>query len=76
MRGNMRAERVRLGLSTEEVANCVGVHVNALCRWERGESEPLGDNLLKLAHLYKCTPDYLMSYTDDRHGCAVADTKG
>ena len=32
----------------------------------------MGENLLKLSHLYQCTPDYLMGYTDDRNGVAVA----
>lgn len=72
MRANMRAERVRLGLSSKEVSDKIGVHENALLKWERDEAEPLGDNLLRLSHLYGCTPDYLMGYTDDRHGFAVA----
>ena len=36
MRGNMRAERVRRGLTATDVAKVVGVHPNALLRWEKG----------------------------------------
>ena len=72
MRANMRAERARLGISLREAASLVGVHENALTRWEKGEAEPMGENLLKLSHLYQCPPDYLMGYTDDRNGVAVA----
>lgn len=72
MRGNMRAERARLGLTATEVAEKVGVHVNALLRWEKGESEPLGENLVTLAKLYGCSPEYLLEQTNDPHGKAVA----
>lgn len=72
MRPNMKAERARAGLTGKQVAHQIGVHENALLKWERGEAEPLADNLIRLAHLYGCTPDYLMGYTDDRNGVAVA----
>ena len=63
MRNNMRAERVRLGLTAQQVADKLGVHVNAVLKWERGESEPLGENLINLGKLYKCSPEYLLDQT-------------
>lgn len=63
MRGNMKAERARAGLSAKQAASCLGVSVNTLLRWETGESEPLAKNVLKLARLYGCNPEYLMSET-------------
>lgn len=72
MRGNMKAERVRRGLSIQQVAEMVGVHVNAVSRWENGEAEPLGSNLIKMSRLYGCSPEYLMEQTSDRDGEAVA----
>lgn len=72
MRGNMRAERVRRGLTATDVAKVVGVHPNALLRWEKGDSEPMGENLVALAWFYECTPEYLLEQTDDPHGKAVA----
>lgn len=71
MRGNMKAERVRLGMSMQQVADSVGVHVNAVSRWESGDAEPMGSNLIKLSHLYGCSPEYLMGKTSDRDGEAV-----
>lgn len=67
-RGNMRAERVRRGLSIEEVAKSVGMHPNTLNRWEHGEADPLAINLVNLAQLYGCTPEYLLGMTDKRDG--------
>lgn len=72
MRGNMRAERERIGMTAQEVADAIGVHVNALLRWENGQAEPLGQNLVNLAHLYGCSPEYLLDQTDGRARQAVA----
>lgn len=72
MRGNMKAERVRRGLSVQKVAEIIGVHVNAVSRWENGEAEPMASNLIKLSHLYHCSPEYLIEQTSDRDGEAVA----
>lgn len=68
---NMRAERARLGLNAKEVSTQIGVHENSLLKWERGESEPLGSNLINLSRLYHCSPDYLLDMTDERNGKEV-----
>lgn len=60
MRMNMKAERARCGLSASEAAKRIGVSTNTLLRWESGENTPLSENLMKLARLYNCTPDYLL----------------
>ena len=72
MRGNMRAERARKNLTASEVAEAIGVHVNTLLKWEKDEAEPMGENLLSLAKLYGCSPEYLLEQTNDPHGKAVA----
>ena len=72
MRGHMRAERARVGLTAKEVAKAIGVHENALLRWENGLTEPLGDNLIKLSKLYMVSPEYLMEQTKDPHQKVVA----
>ena len=53
-------------LTAEEAAERIGVHPNALLRWERGESDPMGSNLIALARLYGCSPEHLME-TSDRY---------
>lgn len=72
MRGNMRAERARRGLSEKEVAEEIGVHANQVSRWEQGTQEPSGSNLLKLSSFYECSPDYLLDLTSERKKKAVA----
>ena len=75
MRGNMRAERARLGMSQAEVAAHLKVNTNSLARWEKGEVEPVADNLKKLARLYGCSVEYLLEQTNDRHGTAIGQVR-
>lgn len=72
MSQNMKAERARMGLTIKEVADRIGVHANAVSRWENDEAEPNGTNLINLAKLYGVAPEYLLGQTDDRTGVAVA----
>lgn len=72
MRSNMRAERARCGLTMKQVAESVGVHPNAVSRWESGEAEPSSSNLVALCKLYRCSPEYLLGMVDERNGAAVA----
>ena len=69
---NMRAERARNNMTVQQVADTVGVHPNAVSRWENGDSEPTARNLISLCRLYDCTPEYLLDMTDDPKGVAVA----
>lgn len=75
MRGNMKAERVRRGMSAAEVADKIGVHVNALLRWENGTTEPMGENLIRLSKLYDVSPEYLLEQTTNPNGKVVARVK-
>lgn len=72
MRGHMKAERARRGLTAKEVAQSIGVHENALLKWENGKSEPLGENLIELSKFYQVSPEYLMEQTSDPHKKVVA----
>ena len=64
VRGNMKAERARSGLSVAEVARIVGVHPNMVVRWENAEAEPMASNLIKLMKLYECDAEYLLEITE------------
>lgn len=66
MRGNMKAERARRGLSADEAAKSIGVSTNALLSWESGKKEPKSFNLIKVARFYGCSPEYLLGLTDER----------
>lgn len=62
----MKSERIRLGLSIEEVSEKIGIHPNTIRGYESGATQPSGKNLISLAHLYGCSPEYLLGMTDER----------
>lgn len=68
MKSNIRAERARLNLTQADLAIAVGVHVNMVCRYESGESEPSGGVLVRMAAFFGCSPDYLLGLCDERNG--------
>lgn len=68
MTNNLLAERKRLGLKRETVAQYVGKSVGLIGKWERGEESPrLLTDGKKLAELYHCSLDYLAGLKDQRN---------
>lgn len=65
MRLNMRAERVRLGLTQTELAERLGVTQMTVVRWESGETIPSAMSLLGLSKLYGCAPEYLLAQAEN-----------
>lgn len=63
---NIKAERVRLGLSTADAARALGVSLNTLLGWERNENIPNGSYLARLARFYGCSADWLLGITEER----------
>lgn len=53
--------RRQLGLSQEELAECIGVSRQAVSKWEQGISTPELDSLVALAKIFGVTTDYLLS---------------
>ena len=64
MRKNMKAERVRKGLTIKEAAATIGVSTNTYNRWELGYTEPSATHIITLSKLYGCTPEYLLGIVD------------
>lgn len=51
--------RERAGLSQAAAAEALGLHRHSFINWEGGSTEPLADDLLRLADLYGVTLDEL-----------------
>lgn len=66
MKNNIASERKRLGLKQYELAEAVGVSLNSVARWERGEFAPQASALKKMHELFGCTVDYLLELTEER----------
>jgi transcriptional regulator with XRE-family HTH domain len=57
----LKQARGNKGLSQNELANAIGVHVTNISRYERGENRPTTDVLTKLANALDTTSDFLMN---------------
>jgi SOS-response transcriptional repressor LexA len=61
MSERIRARRKDLKIRQVALGKIVGVSNAAISQWERGETEPRGDNLLALSKALQCSPDYLLN---------------
>ncbi|MDR0937210.1 MAG: helix-turn-helix domain-containing protein [Oscillospiraceae bacterium] len=57
--------RKQCGYSQEDLAEKLGVSRQAVSKWERAESSPDTDNLIRLARLYRVSLDNLLNITDE-----------
>lgn len=57
------AYREKAGYTQTEVARKIGVDRSAVAKWETGASKPRVERLFKLARLYGCTADDLVTKT-------------
>ena len=65
---NIRAHRVRCGMTQEFVAESLGVSRQAVSKWESGASDPSTSNLFALARLFGVSPETLLQGTDQTKG--------
>lgn len=70
MKTNIASERVKLGLSQEQLGNLMSVSRDVVSNWESGETYPKADMIVRMADTFGCSIDYLLCRTDDRvtHG--------
>ena len=64
MKLNMKAERIRNGLTIQQVAQRLKISPNAISRWELGKAAPNAQHLIELSKFYRVTPDYLLEEFD------------
>lgn len=53
--------REKAGLTQEKVAKALGIDQSAVSQWETGKTAPRAGLLVKLADMYGCTVDELLS---------------
>lgn len=61
---NMEAERVRRGMSREDVASAVGVSAATYKNWMNGYSDIPVSKAVALANEFGCSIDYLVGLKD------------
>lgn len=70
----LKQARIKKGLSQNQLAKEIGVHVTNISRYERGENRPTSEVLTKLANALDVTGDFLMDGSmDDRAQGAISD---
>jgi transcriptional regulator with XRE-family HTH domain len=60
----MRELRERNEYSQQDIADMLGVDPQQYYRWEAGKNEPKSSVVIKLAHIYGVTTDYLYGKED------------
>lgn len=66
MKNNIASERVRLGMSQQDLADKLCVSRDSVKDWESGETAIRSSMLIKMADLFGCSLDYLMARSDER----------
>ena len=73
MQNNLIKLRKEKGLSQEELADKLAVSRQAISKWERGESLPDTDNLIRLAKLYGVSIDEIVGIKDSGEDAATVE---
>lgn len=62
----IKTRRLELGLTLKDVAKALGVSEGTVSRYESGDIQNMGiDKIASLADVLRCSPGYLMGWTDD-----------
>lgn len=71
MKNNIASERVKLGLSQEQLASYLDVSRDMVSNWETCVTMPKADVLMSMADMFGCTVDYLLARTEQRNNITV-----
>ena len=56
--------RLEKGLSIQQLAKQIGIGSSSLCRWENGQADVKGSQLIILARYFDVSVDYLLGLED------------
>ena len=69
---NIKAARLKKGLTQEELGRKVNVQKSAISKYERGFIQPSQDVLINLAEVLETSVDYLLGRTDSHRSSEIA----
>ena len=67
MGNKLRSLRIEKKLTQKQVADRVGVAISAVSSYESGTRYPSYDVLVRFAHIFHVSTDYLLGITDKRN---------
>lgn len=62
---NFKRMRLKTGLTQQDVAQRLNISNTTVSMWETGESLPRAELLTKIAKLYDCTIDELLTHDEN-----------
>lgn len=68
-KSSKQAERARLGLYKDELAKSLNVSMRTYYNWVNEETDVPGSALLKMAHMFNTSIDYLLKGCEDFERC-------
>ena len=63
---NLASERVRLGMTQEQLSGELFCTVKTLGKWEKDMSTMPGEKIKQAANFFGCSLDYLLDQSDER----------
>jgi transcriptional regulator with XRE-family HTH domain len=63
----LKSLRIEKKLTQKQVADRIGLAISAVSSYESGTRYPSYDSLVKLAHMFHVSTDYLLGMTDKRY---------
>jgi len=67
MGDKLKALRIEKKLTQKQVADRIGLAISAVSSYESGSRYPSYDVLVRLAHIFHVSTDYLLGMTDKRN---------
>ena len=61
-----RQLRESRNMTQEALGNELGLDKSAICKWEKNESFPSRDNIIKLADFFECSIDDIVRITQSK----------
>ncbi|MGF1884085.1 S24 family peptidase [Vibrio splendidus] len=61
----IKKKRTELGLNQRDFAKKLKLTAPSISQWERGISAPKGNNLISIAKLFQCSPEWLLTGKED-----------
>lgn len=67
----IKLERTRIGLSQAKLAEKLNLTQQAIAKWEKGQSEPDSETIIKLCTIFKVSTDYLLGRTEKENNIDI-----